>query len=211
MSKESIFMNSHHHDPKVELPIRFSMDAMQIEELPVPDEDWYRFQLEDLAVPSFCTCQKDYFGNPDQIKTFMGKRPELELKLTPCKPVALSSIVFSRTAWEHRNVREFDYHMEAERIIVSQVLLDCGAWYALCISPIFQGLRYYDNICLEWIPVPNQIWGQPHVVDKSGDYFISHLYLLQGAFHDLEEAKKYMENPANIRFDSVCDEIFGDG
>lgn len=206
MSKDS---NS--HGPENAPAIRFSMDELQMKEIPISQAEWFRFELEDPATPSFCTFKKDYFGNQEQIKSFMDKRPKLELDLIPCKPVALSYINFPRTAWEHRNVWDFDYHMEAERITVAQALLDCGDWYALCISPLFQGLRYYDNICMEWVPVPNQIWGQPHVVEKSGDYFIAHLYLLQGAFHDLEEAKKYMENPANIRFDSVCDEIFGDG
>ena len=94
-----LFTNTH-EEPALKGPEtpRFSMDEIQVERLPVPEEKWYHFELEDPATRSFCTFMKDYYGPGDRVKAFLNKRggdlPELDF----CKPIAMEQVSFPETA-----------------------------------------------------------------------------------------------------------------
>lgn len=50
------------------------------------------------------------------------------------------------------------------------------------------------------------------VTHNDGSYWVSNLlYVIQDSFDSLDDVDDYLLDPEKLIFDSICDEIFGDG
>lgn len=209
MSKESIFTNF--HDSETTPPIRFSMNELQMKEIPVSQEEWFRFQLENPATPSFCTCAKDFWGDEASITAYLKKCGKTDVPLKPCRLIRRQTVQMESKFWYHPNIWGSAYHMWADHITVEQALLEADGCYFLCIRPVFHDLSYDNTWAGGYISVPARFWGNPHMIEKVGDDYIASLFTTQERFSNEKEGLEMMGDPSQIRFSSVCDEIFGDG
>lgn len=193
-------------------PIHFHVDNLEIEKIYVPTNTrWFHVEMLDPATPSFCTFEKSYFGTEEMIAAFREKRNGENFDLVSCELIHSQRLIFGQAKWEHINVWDYVRNLRADAVTMDQVLLYNDGWYYLCICPTFHSLAYYSTHRREWVRVSDRFWGQKGLVGRIGNDYKYNLYVLQKAFQSLEDARETMDNPALIRFDTACDEIFGDG
>lgn len=191
--------------------LHFQTDMVRVDAIPVPEEKWFSFTMRRAGMPSFATVPKRYYGTEALINAYLRKRGNLQPVLYPCDTVCADRVIFPKTAWSHRTPWDYDFRLEADSISMDRVILHNGIAHCLCIRPVFRNLRYYKVSTDTWMPMPDRFWGQPHVMEKDGDDFVTNLFLRYESFPALCDAEACFRDPANIRFDAVCNEIFGDG
>ena len=135
--------------------------------------------------------------------------------LTPVRVLAESTIQLAERTWEHMNVWECPYNMRFDHAEVSQIVIRYDGRYCRCMKANIM------DLCLEWpegnwIPAGTSIWGNKCVLHNTvlpdGHIeFGNDLYILEESAPDKESLICELNDPEEIKFNGLCDEIFGDG
>ena len=135
--------------------------------------------------------------------------------LEPVKVLEKAEMQLEGKRWDHINTWDQPYHMSFSSALISQLLLKEGKTYRRCISASFSDLCYL-GFKDEWRPVGSLVFGNASVLDiqlrADGHSSVSTiLYVTEDLSDSLEEQLRKMNDPDALVFDSICDEIFGDG
>ena len=174
---------------------------------------YYRIDLDDPAVPTFCTFSKSFFGTvfdiagvvdrmaqgercPDTVQAFAAfKNGDTEATHTvcyhkeklmnPCTLIHKEHFILNDVTWEHENVWECTYSMAADHICAEQILLQEGEQYYRCVRATFSSLEYLTDINGQWKRVGSRIWGSKEIMQYfCGDHSIA-LELCGGKLFDV--------------------------
>lgn len=175
------------------------------------DKLWFSFQMPDPGAPAYWDSHKSYYGTGDTIAAFRAKCRGENFDLEPCELIQHRHIEMGETQWKFLNTWEYFYYLRATSITIDQALLFSDGWYRLCIRPVFRGLEYHSEIRNTWKPMGDRFWGLKGVMEQVEEEHRCNLFVYYEAIESLEEARKYMDDPSRIRFNSIMEEIFGDG
>lgn len=200
---------------------------------------YYRIELDDPAVPSFCTFSKSFYGTafeisgvidrmaqskrcPDTVQAFAAFKDgdtdathsvcfHREKLMNPCTLIQKEHFILNKVTWEHESVWECIYCMAADCICVDQILLQEGELYYRCIRASFSNLEYQRDSDGKWEQIGPKIWGNKAIMQYfCGDHSIA-LYVLEERYSDLDTAMAHMGKPDLLDYTKICNEIFGDG
>lgn len=134
--------------------------------------------------------------------------------LRPVKLIATAEAELKRRKWDHINVWNSPYPMKTTGGVASQVIFKYEDKYYRCIRATLKDLKY-GGITGEWNNI-RSLWGNAAVIKKErlakGHYTISNLlYVIEDEHDSLEGLEDLIQNPNEIKFDKICDEIFADG
>lgn len=156
---------------------------------------------------------KDYWqGNMDA--THYIAHREIPL-LVPVHLKQSTRLKLAETEWKHLNVWCFPYKMRAEGILVKQILIEHKQKYYRMIRAWFKNLCY-QSPAGNWRRVEGAFWGHGCLLDvqhpPGGDVLLNNLlYVEQDRFGNRTDAESMIQEPENVVFDFICDEIFADG
>lgn len=135
--------------------------------------------------------------------------------LTPIRVLASSRMDLPMKTWEHLNVYECPYRMRFEAAEVFQIVICYEGRYHRCVKSRFQNLCY-DGINDDWHPVGTMFFGNGCVMRVCETAHQTRLvenilYVQEESAEDSEMLIQKLEIPAEVIFERICDEIFGDG
>ena len=135
--------------------------------------------------------------------------------LQPVDVLASSELQIGPRAWTHINIWDCPYEMRLDKATVSQLLLRYEGKYFRSIRAHFTGLCYH-SFNDRWQPIGGFILGHPSVLSilplPDGSYaFGTVLYMTEDTADSPEDLQAKMNDPDAIIFDSICEEVFGDG
>lgn len=200
---------------------------------------YFRMDLDDPAVPSFCSFPKSYFGtlaNIDEAVSSMEQKGvcsdtvdaykrylagELDVEhcvcynktklLNPVEMISVEKFELDDVQWNHTNTWDCIYTMRALHISVKQAVFFDGEYYYRCIMPEFSDLQYNGIRPGHWIDVGQQLWGNVGVI-RAGKYKCTfNLFVEEECSMDLNAIMANMGAEDKLDFSRACDEIFGNG
>lgn len=134
--------------------------------------------------------------------------------LTPVDLIYKRDADLDSREWEHLNVWGSPYKMKADRIKASQAVFKTGDQYRVGIKCTFENLCYL-GISLDgrdaWIKLNDSLWGFPNIFEVGERFHRYRLYTLKDGFSSLEEAVSVVDNEAELEFERILDDVFGDG
>lgn len=200
---------------------------------------YYRINLYDPAVPSFCSFSKPYFGTladiaevmdsmkgrgayPDTIEAFARYlEGELDAEryvcynktklLYPVELIALEQLEVDDAEWEHTNTWGSIYQMRAAKISVTQAVFKDRDDYCRCIRPEFVNLQYNSLRRDCWRDVGRNFWGNTGMMRACGDKCSTTLFVEEQRGRELGAVLPNLGDVSKLDYSKVCDEIFGDG
>lgn len=171
----------------------------------VMEKDYYALVLFDPATPSFCSFDKLYIGQeqdmmkvadnlerkneyPETAKAicdyFAGNKNAVHHMvyrerpvLTPVFVIEKSQMRISSHQWEHTNVWGFPYLMRFASADVSQIIISHNSLYYRCIRAVFTDLQY-EGMTGKWTALGDLIFGNDCVLDvrsKTGKTFFENI------------------------------------
>lgn len=202
-------------------------------------QEYFRIDLHDPAVPSFCTLPKSFYGTladiskaiacmekqnvcPDTVDAF---RRYLEgeqdaehyvcySKAKLLRAVELLSVEqfeLDNAQWEHINTWDCVYIMRTSHVSVTQAVFTDGNQYCRCIKPQFTDLQYNGDQRGCWIDVGDCFWGNVGVMTACNDKCELMLFAEEQREADLDAIWANMGNEMKLDYSKACDEIFGNG
>lgn len=204
-------------------------------------EQYYALQLWDASVPGFCSLDKMYIGTEDDIKAvakmmaakerypdtvkaisdyFEGKTEATHSiafqEIPILKPVLLKaqrSFTMGKKEWEHLNTWQWPYNMRFDGAELSQIIIKYEKQYYRCLRAKIKNLQY-ESVNGRYDRLDSHFWGNGFVFEikhDGVDFTIENLlYVGEIAYAKFKDAKADFESD-NIKFEGICDEIFGDG
>ncbi len=139
------------------------------------------------------------------------KRPVLQ----PVEVLDSSELQLSERQWAHMNIWDYPYEMRFDSAEVSQLLLLHEEMFVRCIRAQFTGLSYL-SFGDRWQPIGGFILGHPSVLairsnPEGGFDFGTILYMCEDSADSPDELLKKMNDPQSLLFDSIIEEVLGDG
>jgi len=151
-------------------------------------------------------------GNTDATHSIAYKE---HLLLEPVKCIAESVLTLTAKEWIHLNAWEWKYEMRLSEAKVQQLILRHHGEYHRCIRAWIKNLQYrsYHD---KWSLLGDMLWGHGAMMDvvdeENGERIINNLlYVVEDSYQLLREAKKDIDDPDKVSFETFCDEIFGNG
>jgi len=136
--------------------------------------------------------------------------------LTPVESICSLEFTLNETIWNHQNVWDCTYIMKFDEAVVHQLLIQHQNKYYRLIRASMKNLCCDSETSFGWMPLNSRFWGHKCMMNvtthNDGSYWVSNLlYVIQDSFDSLDDANNYWRDPGKLIFDSICDEIFGDG
>ena len=202
-------------------------------------QSYYRIELNDPAVPSFCSFSKPYYGilsdmaeviasmkercvYPDTVDAFARYlEGELDAEhyvcyiktklLHPVELIAMGRLEVNEAEWEHTNTWGAIYRMRAAKISVARAVFKDGEDYCRCIRPEFVDLQYnsFRRDC--WRNVGCNFWGNTGMMRVCGDKCSTTLFVEEQRARELGAVLSNLGDVSKLEYSKVCDEIFGAG
>ena len=132
----------------------------------------------------------------------------------PVKYVAFSNQTIENKSWDHRNTYGFLYHMKAEKIDVSQLVIKLGPKEFVRVArATFKNLVYENDFGPH---VLRTYWGFPYMITNSADedenvISSNQLYTIEQTYNNVDDALTDLYNPEKISFTEILNDIFADG
>lgn len=200
---------------------------------------YFRMDLDDSAVPSFCSFSKSYFGTlvdigevvssmeekglcSDTVNAFRRYlEGELDVEhyvcynkeklLRPVELITVERFELDDVQWDHTNTWDCIYSMRALHISATQAIFRDGEYYYRCIRPEFTDLQYNGIRSGHWVDVAKRFWGNEGVI-RAGSYKCwLNLFVREECSKDFDAIMANMGAEDKLDFSKVCDEIFGNG
>lgn len=116
-------------------------------------------------------------------------------------------------AWEHLNIWEWPQNMRCKIVDTRHLWIKDGEGYCRVLFAFFTDFEH-EGVTGEWRKVGEMLWGYPEMLDYDPPHIHNRLGEVELAFKTEAEMEAdwmaFREDPKPI-FDSLCDEIFGDG
>lgn len=200
---------------------------------------YFRMDLDDPAVPSFCSFPKSYFGTladigeavssmeqkgvcadtVDAFKRYL--EGELDVEHYVCynkakllhqvELIAVEQFELDDMQWDHTNTWDCIYSMRASHISVAQAIFYDGERYCRSIKPEFSDLQYNGTWQEHWIDVRKQFWGNVGVISAGKYKCTLNLFVEEECSKDFDAIMANMGAEDKLDFSRACDEIFGNG
>lgn len=200
----------------------------------------YVINLWEPAAPAFCSFSKPYVGNKKDLLKVAAKMqnadPQSETAkaiqeyfngnhgathniayrevpiLTPVRVLACSTMRLPDRTWEHINAWGYPYKMKFDSADVSQIIIRFEGKYHRFIKARFAGFCH-EGIKGDWQSVGFMLFGNAEVIEANDEMntFENLLYVKEDTAKNKQMLKAELDDPRNIVFDRICDEIFGDG
>lgn len=184
--------------------------SCRVLQLPITDDKWAQFTLNDPSCPSYSVLPKDYFGPEKQVQTYLQEAGYNDVPLKPCRLLGHQVVLLEEVRWEHFTYTHWPYICRAQRVIVQQALLELDWKFYVCTCPTFRNLQWYSREMYAWISVPDICHGNHGMIRKEGDDHIASMYTTQACCTTLEKSQERMDDPAKLWFDGAFEEILGD-
>ena len=156
---------------------------------------------------------RSYFdGKTDAMHTIAFQRIPV---LRPVKVLESTALELGEKECDHINTWGYNYHMRFKSAAVSQILISVDGVYRRFVRAIITDWDY-QNCKDDWWPIGAFIMGNAFVLDiqerdDGGCVFSNLLYVGEDVSESLEEQQQKMQDPNAVIFDSICDEVFGNG
>lgn len=205
------------------------------------NDQYYALHLWDASIPGFCSLDKMYIGTEEDIKSVAKIMEEEEhypdtIKaiadyfagnteathniayqeipiLTPVTLIAKRNFIIGKTEWEHLNTWQWPYNMRFDGAELSQIIIKYKNEYHRCLRAKIKNLQY-KSVVGNYEPLGTSFWGNGfifEVTENDSERTLENLlYVSEIAYAKLKDAKADFETD-NIKFEGICDEIFGDG
>ncbi len=153
-----------------------------------------------------------YYGGNHEAKHNIAYKEIPVLK--PVRVLASSKMTLQEKTWDHQNIWDCPYRMKFDSAEVEQIIVRYEGKYHRCIKAKIIGLCY-KGINGEWAPV-DMVFGNGcvlnSVLEPSGKMiFETLLYVQEDDSKDKESLIHKLNDPGEVVFDRICDEVFGDG
>ena len=200
---------------------------------------YFRIDLDNPAVPSFCSCAKAYFGTLADINEVVERMEQeggcadtvaafrrylsgdLDVEhsvcynkvklLNPVELVSMELFELDDVQWNHTNVWDSIYTMHALHISVQQVVFRDGEYYCRCIRPAFKGLQYKSARRSFWADVGSCFWGNVGMLTGGSYQCELALFVEEERSKDCNAVVANMGAAEKLDYTKVCDEVFGNG
>ena len=135
--------------------------------------------------------------------------------IQPAEVLDSSKMQIGPYQWTHMNTWDCPYDLRFDSAIVSQLLLRYDGKVLRCIRARFSGLAYLA-FADRWNPIGGTIFGHPSVLSiqpkPDGGYdFGTILYMCEDSAESPAELWTRLNDSNALIFDSICEEVFGDG
>ena len=133
--------------------------------------------------------------------------------LVPAKKLGSETTVLYNHTWNHTNTWGCIYEMRCEKAESTHIWLSCHGKYSRCIQTRFTNLEYMNPLG-KYTSHGGRMWGFPHQLEYESPITESRLFVVEKFFKNKAEAINdhlhFIQNP-DPKFDSVVDDLFGDG
>ena len=133
--------------------------------------------------------------------------------LVPAKILGSETSVLTNHEWEHTNTWECIYKMKCDKAESSHIWVSCHGQYFRCIRTRFTNLLY-ENAVHEYASHDGWMWGFPHQLEYEPPITECRLFVVEKRFRNKAETMNdrinFIHEP-DPKFDSVLDDLFGDG
>lgn len=133
--------------------------------------------------------------------------------LVPAKILGSETSILTNYSWKHTNTWDCIYEMRCEKAESNHIWVSCHGQYSRCIRTRFTNLEY-KNTVEEYTSHDGWMWGFPHQLEYDPPITESRLFVVEKVFKNKAEAMtdrlNFIRNPDPV-FDSVLDDLFGDG
>lgn len=160
------------------------------------EQSYFRIELHDPAVPSFCTFPKKLFGTLADIAEVIDCMERLEI---------------DEAQWEHTNAWGCIYTMRASHISVTQAVFYDGDRYYRCIRPQFADLQYNGSQGDRWMDIGRCFWGNVGLMTACNDKCKLALFVETQCEKNADAVLSNMGDEKKLDYSRACDEFFGDG
>lgn len=203
------------------------------------EQSYFRIELHDPAVPSFCTFPKKLFGTladiaevidcmeqkgvrADTVDAF-GRYLEGEQDaehyvcynkkklLQPVEMISMERLEIDEAQWEHTNAWGCIYTMRASHISVTQAVFYDGDRYYRCIRPQFADLQYNGSQGDRWMDIGRCFWGNVGLMTACNDKCKLALFVETQCEKNADAVLSNMGDEKKLDYSRACDEFFGDG
>lgn len=134
--------------------------------------------------------------------------------LTPVDRIKSKHLTFGPICWEHKNVWNCVYRMQAKEIDTRQAIFRTEEEYIIGIRARFRELKCNApdlDPPDRWMNLDGAFWGFPKMFNISGDILRYRLFTSMHRYPDLTSATAAFDDFENIDFKPVIDDVFGDG
>lgn len=133
--------------------------------------------------------------------------------LVPAKKLGSETTVLNNHTWNHTNTWGYIYEMRCEKAESTHIWLSCHGKYSRCIQTRFTNLEYMNPLG-KHTSHGGRMWGFPHQLEYESPISESRLFVVEKFFKNKAETindhLNFVHNP-DPKFDSVVDDLFGDG
>ncbi len=133
--------------------------------------------------------------------------------LVPAKKLGSETTVLNNYTGNHTNTWGCIYEMRYEKAESTHIWLSCHGKYSRCIQTRFTNLEYMNPLG-KYTSHNGRMWGFPHQLEYESPITVNRLFVVEKFFKNKTEAindhLNFVHNPAP-KFDSVVDDLFGDG
>lgn len=135
--------------------------------------------------------------------------------IRPVEVLDISELHVGAHQWTHMNTFDCPYEMRFDSADVSQILVRHEDKILRCIRARFSGLAYLA-FAGRWLSIGGTIFGHPSVLSiralPNGGYdFGTILYMCEDSAESPAELWPKLNDPDALIFDSICEEVLGDG
>lgn len=133
--------------------------------------------------------------------------------LVPAKVLGTETSVLADYAWNHFNTWDCLYRMKCDKAESKHIWFSCHGQYHRCIQTKFTNLLYESTVGT-FVSHNGWTWGFPHQLEYEPPITESRLFVIEKTFKNKAETMNdrinFVQNP-DPRFDSILDDLFGDG
>lgn len=133
--------------------------------------------------------------------------------LVPAKKLGSETTVLNNYTWNHTNTWGCIYEMRCEKAESTHVWLSCHGKYSRCIQTRFTNLEYMNPLG-KYTSHGGRMWGFPHQLEYESPITENRLFVVEKFFKNkavaINDHLNFVQNP-DPKFDSVVDDLFGDG
>lgn len=134
--------------------------------------------------------------------------------LQPVNLISSSHISVGKREWNHINAWECIYKISVEGLEAEQIVVLHEEKYYRCIKATMLNPRYlgFNN---QWRNIDGFVFGRESVLSfgktEAGVALENLLYVVEDSSESANEQERKMNDPNELIFDRILDEVFGDG
>ncbi len=135
--------------------------------------------------------------------------------LTPVELKATTEFTLESKTWEHLNAWRWPYNMKFDKAEIKEIIVKHeGRYHRLMKAKIWN--LCYESLDERWDKLNQMFWGHGYLLKledlpNGGFTMTTLLYEFESTSDRLKDEKAKLGIESELLFDSICDEVFGDG